>query len=205
MNSSLEDQLIMALRQITRAIDLRSRGLLQAIGLTAPQLAALKAISTLQPVTIGALAKSIHLSQATLTGIVSRLESRALITRSRSGSDRRATVVELTDDGHCVLKNAPSILQDRFRSELNNLQPWEQSQMLASLQRIASMMDADLLDGTLAVKESDFMDTDSTLVLSESLESNDLKLTAGLASGEQCHNTAAEIDNEKADLAKPYP
>jgi len=69
---SMEDRVLVALRRITRAIDLHSRGLMQGFGLTAPQLTALQAIGGLQPVTAGALAKSIHLSQATLSGIERR-------------------------------------------------------------------------------------------------------------------------------------
>ena len=143
---SLEDQVIVALRRITRAIDLRSRGLMQQIGLTAPQLASLRAIERLQPITGGALAKSIHLSQATLTGILTRLENRDLVSRTRSGSDRRTVIVELTEDGRAVLESAPSLLQDSFRRELLKLHEWEQTQMLATLQRIASMMDAEDID-----------------------------------------------------------
>ena len=148
---SIEDQVIVALRRITRAIDLHSRGLMQQIGLTAPQLAALQAIAKLQPITIGALAKSIHLSQATLTGILTRLENRNLILRTRSASDRRTVVVELTEDGSAILDSAPSLLQDRFRRELFKLQEWEQTQMLATLQRIASMMDAEDVDAALVL------------------------------------------------------
>ena len=143
---SIEDQVIAALRRITRAIDLHSRGLMHAIGLTAPQLAALQAIERLQPITVGALAKSLHLSQAMLTGILTRLESRGLISRARSGTDRRTVVVELTDQGSTILESAPSLLQDCFRRELLKLQEWEQTQMLATLQRIASMMDAEEID-----------------------------------------------------------
>jgi DNA-binding MarR family transcriptional regulator len=133
----LEDQVIVALRRITRAIDLHSRGLMQQVGLTAPQLAALQAIGRLQPITAGALAKSIHLSQATLTGILTRLETRALVSRTLSSSDRRTVVVELAEEGRAVLESAPSLLQDRFRRELLKLQEWERTQMLATLQRIA--------------------------------------------------------------------
>ncbi len=142
----LEDQVIVALRRITRAIDLHSRGLMQQVGLTAPQLATLQAVGRLQPITAGALAKSIHLSQATLTGILSRLETRKLVSRTRSSSDRRTVVVELAEDGRLVLESAPSLLKDRFRRELLKLQEWEQTQMLATLQRIAAMMDAEDID-----------------------------------------------------------
>ena len=92
---SVEDQVLAALRRITRAIDLHSRGLMQQVGLTAPQIAALQAIARLQPITAGALAKSIHLSQATVTGILTRLETRTLVSRVRSDTDRRTVLVEL--------------------------------------------------------------------------------------------------------------
>lgn len=184
---SLENQVIMALRRITRAIDLHSRDLLQDVGLTAPQLTALQAISRLQPVTVGALAKSIHLSHATLTGILSRLESRKLVSRSRSGSDRRAVVVELTKVGESTLETAPSMLQERFRSELHKLEEWEQTQMLATLQRIASMMDTQLsLSGT----EDSFVPEDFESILRTSI-----------ASGEKTIVPA----NERTDDPTEYP
>jgi len=140
---SLEGQIIAAIRRITRAIDLHSRLLLQKNGLTIPQLSALQAIQRLQPVSIGALAREIHLGPATLTGILGRLESRKLVSRTRNDVDKRSVVVQLTDDGIALLKDAPSLLQDRFRVELSKLQEWEQTTILATLQRIASMMDAE--------------------------------------------------------------
>jgi len=148
MALSLEDQVIVALRRITRAIDLHSRDLMQLVGLTSPQLAALQAIGRLQPITVGTLAKSIHLSQATLTGILTRMEARTLVFRARHDSDRRIVVVELTEKGRAVLESAPSLLTDRFRHELLKLQEWEQTQMLATLQRIATMMDAEEIDAS---------------------------------------------------------
>lgn len=138
----MEDQLIVALRRITRSIDLHSHDLLQAAGLTAPQLATLQAISRLQPVPLGTLAKTIHLSQATLTGILTRLENRNYIARSRCGADRRSVRVELTELASSLLENAPSLLQHSFRERFFELPEWEQTQMLATLQRIASMMES---------------------------------------------------------------
>jgi DNA-binding MarR family transcriptional regulator len=143
---SLEEQVIAALRRITRAIDLHSRLLLQKNGLTIPQLAALQAVQRLQPITVGALARDIHLGPATVTGILGRLEKRGLVSRTRGQTDRRSVVVELTDDGLQMVKEAPSLLQDRFHRELAKLQEWEQTMILATLQRIASMMDAEEIE-----------------------------------------------------------
>jgi len=142
----LEEQVIVALRRITRAIDLHSRVLLQKNGLTIPQLSALQAIQRLQPITIGALARDIHLGSATVTGILGRLEKRGLIDRARGDRDRRSVVVQLTEDGTKLVAEAPSLLQDRFRRELAKLQEWEQTMILATLQRIASMMDAESIE-----------------------------------------------------------
>ena len=142
-NLSIENQVIVALRRISRAIDLHSRALVQQHGLTAPQLAALQAVGELQPASLSAVARSIHLSMATVTGIVGRLEKRGVVKRSRNGHDRRTVSLELTPCGTEVLRSAPSLLQDSFRSELAKLEQWEQTQLLASLQHIATMMDAE--------------------------------------------------------------
>ncbi|MHC4406749.1 MAG: MarR family winged helix-turn-helix transcriptional regulator [Planctomycetota bacterium] len=139
----LEEQVIAALRRITRAIDLHSRLLLQKNGLTIPQLAALQATQRLQPINVGALARDIHLGPATVTGILGRLEKRGLVSRTRGDLDRRSVVVQLTDEGAKLVAEAPSLLQDRFHRELAKLQEWEQTMILATLQRIASMMDAE--------------------------------------------------------------
>lgn len=140
---SLEEQVIAALRRITRAIDLHSRLLLQKYGLTAPQHAALQTIQRMQPVNVGVLARQIHLSQATVTGILDRLEGRGLVMRARGSQDRRSVLVELTDAGDKLVKEAPSLLQQRFHHELSRLEQWEQTMILATLQRIAAMMDAE--------------------------------------------------------------
>lgn len=142
----LEEQVIAALRRITRAIDLHSRLLLQKNGLTTPQLAALQSIQRLQPITVGGVARDIYLGQATVTGILGRLEKRRLVSRARGDRDRRSVVVQLTDDGAKMVREAPSLLQDRFHRELAKLQEWEQTMILATLQRIASMMDAEDID-----------------------------------------------------------
>ncbi len=142
-NLSTENQVIVALRRISRAIDLHSRALVQECGLTAPQLAALQALAELQPVPVSGVARHIHLSLATVTGIFNRLEARGLVTRSRNGQDRRTVIVELTLAGAELMKSAPSLLQDGFRHELAKLEQWEQTQLLSSLQRIAAMMHAE--------------------------------------------------------------
>ena len=142
-NLEIEYQIVESIRRIIRAVDQHSRHLLETSGLTAPQIAALDAARRHGSVTIGSLAKALRLSHPTVTGIVSRLEKRGLLQRSRGVEDRRTILVCITELGEDVLRRAPRLLQDQFRRQIAALEPWERHQILSTLQRIAGMMDAE--------------------------------------------------------------
>lgn len=154
----------MALRRITRASDLHSRLLLQRYGLKSPQLAALQVLERMQPMCAGTLARELRLSQGTVTGVLGRLEKRAFIHRTRGTQDRRSVHIELTDAGAKVVAEGPSLLQDRFRRELSRLRQWERTMILATLQRIAAMMDAEEMRAmpVLATGMADAREADTT-------------------------------------------
>jgi DNA-binding MarR family transcriptional regulator len=141
------DQVIIALRRVIRAVDLHSRTLAASHGLTGPQALILKALQN-GYLTAGELANRVSLSQGTVTDILNRLEQRGLIRRLRDTQDRRRVFVEATDDGLALAEQSPPLLQESFLQRFNNLQDWEQSQLLASLQRIAAMMGAEDIDAS---------------------------------------------------------
>lgn len=143
---ALEGDVLVALRRIMRAFDLRSRSLMLDFGLTGPQLAALQAAAQKGTVTAGGIAREIHVGQPTVTGILDRLERRGLVERVRGQQDRRKLDVRVTEEGRRVLQRAPSLFQDQFCQRLRQLAEWERTQMLATLQRIAAMMESS--DGT---------------------------------------------------------
>jgi DNA-binding MarR family transcriptional regulator len=145
---TIEDEIVAALRRIIRGIDLHSRHLAQVVGLTWPQLATLRAADRLGTCSISALARAVHLGQATLTGILQRLERASYVRRMPHETDRRSVNVAVTPAGKEVLSKAPSLLQDRFHARLAQLKDWERFQTLASLQRIAEMMDVETLDAS---------------------------------------------------------
>ncbi len=142
------DDVLMALRRVIRATDLHSKYLAKTTGLTAPQILLLQMINKKGDVTIGELANDVSLSQATVTTIVDRLETRKLVYRKRSEEDKRKVYVHLTDSGNEILKQAPPLLQEQFIRQFSELQEWEQSMIISSLQRIATMMDAQNIDAS---------------------------------------------------------
>ena len=139
-------QVLVSLRRIIRATDLQSKRMVKASGLTIPQVMVLQAIHTLGDVTVKRISDDVSLSQATVTTILNRLEDRQLVARVRSQLDKRVVNARLTDAGRQVLLSAPPLLHEKFIERFESLEDWEQTQILSSLQRVASMMDVETMD-----------------------------------------------------------
>jgi DNA-binding MarR family transcriptional regulator len=140
------DAVLVALRRVIRATDLHSRHLIKTTGLTTPQILLLQTLRAHGEITIGELASAMSLSQATVTTILDRLEKRGLSYRVRSREDKRKVHACLTEQGLETLKTAPIPLQDQFARRFGELQEWEQTMIISSLQRVAQMMDAQHMD-----------------------------------------------------------
>jgi DNA-binding MarR family transcriptional regulator len=150
-------QVMIALRKIIRAIDMNSKKLVKRVGLTGPQLLILQEISRNVEITAGEIANAVSLSQATVTGILERMEKRELLTRQRSETDKRRIMVRITQEGKDILKNAPPIMQEAFVERFDNLQEWEQTMILSALQRLVAMMEAK------AIEVAPFLEAAATL------------------------------------------
>jgi DNA-binding MarR family transcriptional regulator len=144
--ADLTDEVLVSLRRIIRANDLHSRKLGRETGLTTPQLVVMRAILETEDPTVSRISGVVSLSQATVTNILNRLETNALIRRKRSDQDKRRVNLELTPTGKKLLKSAPKPLQEGFVARFNQLEGWEQHLLVSSLARVAAMMDAQDLD-----------------------------------------------------------
>jgi len=142
------DDVLVALRRVIRATDLHSRQLLKSAGLTAPQLLVLQSVQQRGEASSSELATDINVSQATVTTIIDRLEARGLVRRERSSQDKRKVRVTLLPAGRQALAGSPAPLQENFTRQFQALEKWEQTQLIASLQRIAHMMDAQDIDAS---------------------------------------------------------
>ncbi|CAM3011689.1 MULTISPECIES: MarR family winged helix-turn-helix transcriptional regulator [Vibrio] len=140
------EEVLVAIRQIIRAIDLHSKKLSKDAGLTGPQLILMRAIQELGEVTIRELSKHTNMSQATATTILDRLERNGYVQRIRSVEDKRKVHAHLTETGKVLLAQAPAPLQESFVKRFQTLADWEQSLLLSSVQRLSSMMNAENID-----------------------------------------------------------
>lgn len=146
MEQELTPAVLRAIRRVLRAADQGGRKLAAATGLTPSQLLVLQEIERRRETTPSAVAASLQFGQATVTNIVDRLESTALVTRSRSERDKRQVVLRPTQKGRTMLETAPDLLQNRFQGRFAKLPPWEQAMILAALERLGELLDASEID-----------------------------------------------------------
>ncbi|TRY29839.1 MarR family winged helix-turn-helix transcriptional regulator [Aliiglaciecola sp. M165] len=143
-----DEELLVALRKVIRAIDLRSKQLNKDVGLTGPQLLVMQNVGKDPGIMARQVAENITLSPATVTSILDRLEIKQLVHRVRSTEDKRKVGLFLTEKGQDILQDAPLPFQEHFTNRFTQLEEWEQSQMVATMQRIAKMMDAQNIDAS---------------------------------------------------------
>lgn len=151
--NSTADEVFIAVRKINRAIDIHSKKLKKQLGLTGPQLMVIKAIARNSNEQISAIAKDICLSQATVTSILDRLEIQGYAKRQRSVIDKRKVNIVLTDKSKEVLKSDVNLFQKDFYAKFNKLEDWEQMMMIASLDRLGSLLNVDEIPDEHEIKK----------------------------------------------------
>ncbi|TNE40600.1 MAG: MarR family transcriptional regulator [Alphaproteobacteria bacterium] len=140
------NEALVSIRKILRATELHEKALRIATGLKTSQLIVLQAIEEATELTVGEITTQVHMAQATVTMIVNRLEASGFVCRKKGVIDKRKVFVSLTEGGQKVLSQAPEALHQRFAEEFAPLAVWEKTMMIASLQRVAAMLDASDID-----------------------------------------------------------
>ena len=111
--SVMPGHLIRRLQQIAVAIFLEDTA---QFGVTPVQYAALRWLSSSPGIDQRTLAGKVGLDTSTLGGVVDRLETRGLISRQPSPTDRRVKQLMLTDAGVALLRDmAPSLQKSQQR------------------------------------------------------------------------------------------
>ncbi|MEL6324603.1 MAG: MarR family transcriptional regulator [Pseudomonadota bacterium] len=145
MNSRSNEALV-AIRRIQRRIEIDTRKLAQAVGITPSQLRVLQILDERGETSTGDIVKATHLSNATITSLVDKMAKRELVSRRRCHDDRRRVWLTIQSAGRESLANAPHFLQDTFEDRFDLLPDWEQAMIVSALERVASLLDAETLD-----------------------------------------------------------
>jgi DNA-binding MarR family transcriptional regulator len=129
-------RIVHSLRQLTQFLDTHSRQLLKLQDVTVPQVMCLDELREKGSTTVAVLAGRLHLSASTTVGIIDRLEKKRLVTRTRSSTDRRSVVVEITEKGRIFMEKTPDLLHNKLHHTLAKLSEAEQVQLANSLESL---------------------------------------------------------------------
>jgi DNA-binding MarR family transcriptional regulator len=140
------EPLIAALRRLVRSLDRGSRRLMQERGLTAPQITLMRLLAARPGASVGELARSAGMGQATVTDILDRLTARGIVARARSAADRRVADLRLTPAGESLLASLPLPLPAKFVERFDALPPEQRRQLIDAVSWMAVNMDPDTLN-----------------------------------------------------------
>ncbi len=141
---SIEDiriRILTSMRRIIRAVDVSSRRLEEEMGVTTPQLVALRAVVEAGSITPSGLAEKVHLSPSTMIGIIDRLEEKEFVERCRDREDRRRMNVTPTEAGRRLVQAAPMPLQHTLAERLLELSDLERLAIATALERVVDLME----------------------------------------------------------------
>ncbi|WP_367389151.1 MarR family winged helix-turn-helix transcriptional regulator [Lewinella sp. LCG006] len=143
-------EILVNLRKIIRSINLESKRIEKQFGVSIPQLMSLQYLSEQQAnkATASQLKQHLKLNASTMSGIISRLEQKALIARLANPEDRRATFITLTSKGEELLQDPPTTLQEKLTARLSKLSPERIDSLNEHIDLLVQIMDAEELDAS---------------------------------------------------------
>lgn len=110
--------------------------------LTMPQLRCLQRIARGDSLTTH-LARAMGVAVPTMTSMIDGLSDRGLVERQPDPTDRRQVRIVMTPTGHEVLTRYQAIMHDRIHELLGHLNAAQKKRMLAAMDDMAAMLDAD--------------------------------------------------------------
>lgn len=131
------------LRRVFQVVHERSKRAEQETGLTGSQLWAVKIVAESAPIKVSDLARFMYLHPATVVGIVDRLESRGLVQRKRSTTDRRVVEIALTAEGEEKVRQSPEVAQGLLIKGLETLDAKKLNTVAGGLEQLVHILGAE--------------------------------------------------------------
>lgn len=150
-------EILVKLRKIIRSINLESKKIEKELGVSIPQLLVLQYLSDQDD--YKAFAKDIkayiNLNASTVSGIISRLESKSLVARLPKLHDKRAVYITLTAKGSELIQKSPTTLQEKLSLKLKKLTPGQINELDRNIELLTAIMDVEDIDAAplLTIKE----------------------------------------------------
>jgi trehalose-phosphatase len=129
---------------LDHALQKRSKWMATRHGVTGPQRLALRIVGRIPDVSAGQLASTLKVHPSTLTGVLQRLERRALLTRHSDRTDRRRVRLGLTPRGRTVTQASAGSIEDAVTRTLRKAGPKQLAATADLLRALVEALERDL-------------------------------------------------------------
>lgn len=150
--------ILVQIRQIVRSVNLESKRIEKEYGISIPQLLCLDFLSRKENFQSShkGIKDFLKLNASTVTGIISRLESKGLVARLPKRDDKRVGLIVITANGVKLLNETPEPLHQQLSSKLKQLSPEALFKLQTSFDTIIDFLNIENVDAApIITAESD--------------------------------------------------
>jgi MarR family transcriptional regulator, organic hydroperoxide resistance regulator len=133
-------QFMQRMWDFVHALDVRSKRMMQSIGVTGPQRLVIRLVGQQPGQTASDIASMLGKHPSTLTGVLARLERRRLIQRTADRSDRRRMHLTLTARGAAIDRMREGTAEVLVRTALRRASPGARAGAQDVLTRVAEAL-----------------------------------------------------------------
>ena len=136
-------KILSKIRVIVHTINLESKKIEKELGISIPQLLCIHHLHNAPDYRLSQkeLCNKLSLNSSTLSGIIDRLEKKALVARLPKKGDKRVSYISLTSKGHVLSRTAPDILEHKLSKNLSKASEEEKKKINEALDLLTSFLD----------------------------------------------------------------
>ncbi|HEX2780596.1 MAG TPA: MarR family transcriptional regulator [Gemmatimonadaceae bacterium] len=142
--SRLRASALQSVRGLVAGMRRSARAIETSVGLSNAQLFLLEQMGSDGPLTVGQLARRLHVRANTVSMTVGKLVERGLARRATPSDDRRRTTVTITAAGRRVLRRAPQPPTTRLLAALDAMPPRDLRALARGLETLTRTMQLDV-------------------------------------------------------------
>lgn len=153
---------LISIRKILRSINLESKRVQKEHGISIPQYLCLNFLMKQEnyKTTGKELRVHLNLNASTVTGIISRLESKGFIAKLPNEVDKRSTYIYLTALGMEKEKSIPALLHEKLSQKLSRLPENALTEVQSSLALLIRFMEVENMDASPLITPDSIIPSD---------------------------------------------